>query len=210
MRGYKHLAAAARSWCGTIAGMAHAPVVLAAYTALRAAVAEHSTFDTATQEAIALAVAAADGCDYCQAAHTGAARKAGLTLELTVAIRAGRPTDPKLDALLAVAPQAVTQLGEVDETTWHAALDAGWSLEELAELSAHLVPNMSADGLRRAPRRWSRRRCSTRQPARSRPLGIFRVERCRCPTGGCSSPTVKPGRTRASQVWSSSIRPRAC
>lgn len=58
------------------AGMAHAPVVLAAYTAVRTAIAEHSTFDSAIREDIALVVASADRCGYCQAAHTGAVRKA--------------------------------------------------------------------------------------------------------------------------------------
>lgn len=38
-----------------------------------------------------------------------------------MAIRVGEPTDPKLDALLAVARQAVTRVGEVDEATWDAA-----------------------------------------------------------------------------------------
>jgi AhpD family alkylhydroperoxidase len=124
------------------AGMAHSPIVLAAYTALDAAIAEHATFDAPTQEAIALAVAAADRCDYCQAAHTGGAVKAGLVLQTTVAIRAGQPVEAKLDALLAVARQAATDIGKVDEATWQHALNAGWTLEQLTELFAHLVLNI--------------------------------------------------------------------
>jgi AhpD family alkylhydroperoxidase len=61
--------------------MAHAPVVLAAYAGIQAAIAEHGSFDARTREAIALAVAAADGCEYCQAAHTAGGRRAGLSLE---------------------------------------------------------------------------------------------------------------------------------
>ena len=122
--------------------MAHSPVVLAAYSGVQAAIAEHGTFDARTREAIALAVGAVDHCDYCQAAHTPAARRAGLSLDQTIAVRLGDPVEPKLDALLAVARHAVTDVGEVDEATWQHALDAGWTLEELTELFAHLLANI--------------------------------------------------------------------
>jgi len=46
--------------------MAHVPVVLAAYTGIQAAIAEHG-FDVRTREATALAVGAADDCSYCAA-----------------------------------------------------------------------------------------------------------------------------------------------
>ncbi len=61
------------------AQMAHAPVVLAAYAGMTEALATQSSFDARTREAIALAVGAQDGCDYCQAAHTPAAMKSGLS-----------------------------------------------------------------------------------------------------------------------------------
>ncbi len=124
------------------AGMAHAPAVLAAYTGIQAAIAEHGTFDAATQQAIALAVAAVNGCRYCQAAHTAAGRQAGWSLEQTVAFRAGEPVEPKLDVLLAVARAAAANVGHVDETTWAAARDAGWDSRQLAELYAHVAANM--------------------------------------------------------------------
>ncbi len=122
--------------------MAHAPVVLAAYSGIQAAIAEHGSFDARTREAIALAVAHADDCGYCQAAHTAGGQRAGLSLDETLAARFGQPIDPKLDALLAVARHAVTRVGEVDEATWQHALAAGWSVEELAELFAYLIANM--------------------------------------------------------------------
>ncbi len=90
--------------------MAHAPVVLAAYTGIQAAIAEHGSFDARTREAIAA--------------------------------RFGLPIDAKLDALLAVARQAATRVGEVDEATWQQARDAGWRVGELAELFAYLIANM--------------------------------------------------------------------
>lgn len=123
--------------------MAHAPVVLAAYAGMRAAIAEHATFDAATREAVALAVAAVDECDYCQAAHTGAARKAGLSLEQTIAIRADSVDfDPKLAALLVLARQAAANVGAVSDAAWKDALAAGWTDTELTELFAHVAANL--------------------------------------------------------------------
>jgi AhpD family alkylhydroperoxidase len=122
--------------------MAHAPVVLAAYGGIQAAIAEHGNFDLRTREAIALTVAAVDRCGYCQAAHTLGGQRAGLSPDQTLAARYGLPIDPKLDALLAVARHAVTHLGEVNDATWQQALDAGWSVEQLAELFAYLIANM--------------------------------------------------------------------
>lgn len=123
--------------------MAHAPVVLAAYTAVQAAIREHGGFDAATREAIALAVGAVDDCAYCQSAHTISAQAAGLDLGQTVAIRTDQVDfDPKLAALLAVARQIAGHVGEVDPATWQRALDAGWSDTELAELFAHVAVNL--------------------------------------------------------------------
>ncbi|MQA06728.1 MAG: carboxymuconolactone decarboxylase family protein, partial [Streptosporangiales bacterium] len=95
-----------------------------------------------TREAIALAVGAVDGCDYCQAAHTAAGLRAGLSEDQTKAIRADNPVADKLDALLAVARGAAKNLGEVDDDTWQHAVDASWTDEELAELFAHVIANM--------------------------------------------------------------------
>lgn len=123
--------------------MAHAPVVLAAYTAMQGAIREHGSFDAATREAIALAVGAVDDCAYCQSAHTASAQAAGLDLVQTVAIRDGRVDfDSKLAALLAVARQIAGNVGAVDEATWRRAVDAGWSDTELAELFAHVAVNL--------------------------------------------------------------------
>jgi AhpD family alkylhydroperoxidase len=105
------------------------PVVLAAYTGIQQAIAEHGSFDARTREAIALAVGAADNCGYCQPAHAGGARQGGWSLDEMV-------------ALAAVNRQIVSNIGEVDENTWQQALDAGWTVEELTELFAHVSVNI--------------------------------------------------------------------
>ena len=47
-----------------------------------------------------------------------------------------------MDALLTLARQYTTNIGSVDDASWQAALDAGWTDEELTELSAHVTLNL--------------------------------------------------------------------
>ncbi|WP_435111962.1 carboxymuconolactone decarboxylase family protein [Nocardiopsis synnemataformans] len=123
--------------------MAHSPVVLAAYQGIQQAIADHGTFDARTREAIALAVGAANECAYCQSAHTAAGRAAGWSEQETVQIRSGRiDSDPGLDALLSVAHEIAAERGEVAETTWKAAREAGWSDTQLTELFTHVALNL--------------------------------------------------------------------
>lgn len=123
--------------------MAHAPVVLAAYSGIQRAIIEHGNFDAKAKEAIALTVAAVDRCDYCQGAHTMSAKAAGWSEQQTVAIRAGRVDfDGRLTALLSVVAEAAGGVGYVEDTTWKAALEMGWTTEQLAEAFAHLAVNL--------------------------------------------------------------------
>ena len=123
--------------------MASSPVVLQSYVALQQVIGDYGTFDAATREAIALAVGNVDECTYCQSAHTMGAESAGLTEEQTVSIRNGRVDfDPKLAALLEVAREATGHKGHVQDSTWQAALDAGWTGTELTELTVHVSLNL--------------------------------------------------------------------
>lgn len=123
--------------------MAHSPVVLQSYAALQSVIADHGSFDAPTREAIALAVGNVDDCSYCQSAHTGGGKAAGLTDDQMVAIRRGTVDfDAKLAALLALAREYTADVGSVQDATWQAALDAGWSDEQLTELSVHVTLNL--------------------------------------------------------------------
>ncbi len=122
--------------------MAHAPAVLESYAAIQRVLEEHTHFDRLTREAIALAVATVDECSYCQAAHTAGGKAAGLSEQQTVDIRRGVEADPKLAALLAVVREQTGSVGNVDDSTWQAALDAGWSDVELTETSAVVALNL--------------------------------------------------------------------
>ncbi len=122
--------------------MAHSPAVLETYAAIQEALQDTGTFDGRTREAIALAVGNVDDCSYCQAAHTAGGRAAGMSEQETIDIRRGSVVDPKLAPLLALVREQAAHVGHVRDSTWQAALDAGWSDAELTETSAVVALNL--------------------------------------------------------------------
>jgi len=122
--------------------MAHSPAVLQTYAAIQQVMRDTGTFDGRTREAIALAVANVDECSYCQAAHTAGGKAAGLSEQDTIDIRRDQVGDPKLAALLALVREQTGNVGTVQDSTWQAALDAGWTDAELTETSAHVALNL--------------------------------------------------------------------
>ncbi|MDQ1583127.1 MAG: hypothetical protein QOF36_1181 [Microbacteriaceae bacterium] len=125
------------------AGMADSPAVIAAYDGISTAIATHGTLDARTREAIALAVGNENDCAYCQAAHTGSARRVGFSVEETIAIRANTiDFDDKLAALTDLVREAARNTGSVSPEAWNRALAAGWTRAELSETFAHLAVNL--------------------------------------------------------------------
>ena len=118
------------------AQMAHAPAVLLGYMAMRNALDEHGSFDRKTRTALLLTTAAADRCAYTLAVNTLLARQAGWDEAEILALRNAMPNDPRLSALLGVARQSALNRGRVDDATWQAACEAGWTETELAEAFA--------------------------------------------------------------------------
>ncbi len=120
--------------------MADAPTVLNAFLALDGAIADHTSLDSRTREAIHLAVATVNECDYCQGAYTMAAKAAGFDQEQTVQIRRGQVDgEDQLNALLAFARQVAESKGHVDDSTWTIAQDAGWEQRQLLEAYADTI-----------------------------------------------------------------------
>ncbi|MET3811463.1 hypothetical protein [Arthrobacter sp. UYEF3] len=63
--------------------------------------------------------------------------------EQIIAIRAAEVDfDDKLEAISSVARQAAARTGNVSDATSQAALDAGWSTEELSEAFVHIAANL--------------------------------------------------------------------
>jgi uncharacterized peroxidase-related enzyme len=72
----------------------------------------HGVFTGKEREAIALVVSEVNRCNYCLAAHTGAAFKRGFTKEEILLIRSGEPTDVKLNAIIQLA-QSIAEIKEM-------------------------------------------------------------------------------------------------
>ena len=121
------------------AQMAHAPAVLAAYVGFRDAVGAHGTFAPAVRTAVMLATSGAMHNAYMQAINTMLAQRAGWSERDVLEISGGRlERDGRLSALLAVACDAAIAGGSVSDSRWMAALDAGWTDSELAELFVYV------------------------------------------------------------------------
>ena len=121
------------------AQMAHSPAVLAAYTALRAVIAEHGALDPKVSWALNLTAAAAVGNFYMIGIASRFARMNGWTDAQIAALRDGATTgDSRIDTLTRVVREAAANSGNVTDATWQAARQGGWSDEQLAEAFAHL------------------------------------------------------------------------
>jgi Carboxymuconolactone decarboxylase family len=119
--------------------MAHSPAVLAAYTSLRAVIAEHGTVGPKVAAALTLATAAAVGNGYTIGIASRLALTAGWAEEEVAALRTGVSTgDPKMDGLTRLVREAAAHSGNVTDATWKAAGQAGWSDEQLTEAFAYL------------------------------------------------------------------------
>jgi AhpD family alkylhydroperoxidase len=114
-------------------------VLIELYDAMENVLRERSSLDDATRQAIHLAVANANACEYCEAAYTGAARRAGFSADQAADIRRGSVSDGKLDALLRVCREIAEHNGYVQDATWKAAVEAGWSERQILEAYADVV-----------------------------------------------------------------------
>ncbi len=98
-------------------------------------------------EAINLSVSEATQCDYCLAAHTLMAKKAGFSSKQIHALRRGEyAEDAQLDALVKFAQTLVTTTGTLPEANVTALKHAGFSDRQIVEIisaiSAILFTNM--------------------------------------------------------------------
>jgi len=115
---------------------ARAPAALEALIAMFGATAKGS-LPARTREAIALAVAQVDGCDYCLAAHTVLGKGAGLAAGDIAAARAGTGSPA---AVLARA--LVETRGHVSDDQIAAARAGGLGDGELLEVVANVALNV--------------------------------------------------------------------
>jgi AhpD family alkylhydroperoxidase len=116
---------------------ARSPATLEALVALFGAVGK-GALPARTREAIALAVAQVDGCEYCLSAHSLLGKRAGLSEQDIAAAR----TNTSGDAAVALAHALVEQRGHVSDEQVAAARAAGLADRELLEVVANVALNV--------------------------------------------------------------------
>lgn len=121
--------------------MAQAPAALAGYLGLANALGE-GALSPALREQIAVAVAGANGCDYCASAHTMLGEKRGLSKDELARNLEGTSTNPKTAAALAFVGKIISTRGRLADADLAAVRAAGYSEEEIVEMIAHTSMNI--------------------------------------------------------------------
>lgn len=93
-------------------------------------------------EEIAVAIANANACEYCLAAHTMLGRKAGASADEMAAAQLGTSSDPRTQAALAFALKIVRNRAAVTEDDIGALRAAGFDDEGVVEILAHVALNL--------------------------------------------------------------------
>lgn len=128
--------------------MASSPAVLEGYLGLSGALGSGQLLAT-LREQIALAVAQANGCNYCLAAHSLLGSKAGLANGDVVAARRGDASDPRAHAAIRFALAVVASRGGVADAELERVRGAGFGDGEIAEIVAHVALNVLTNYLNR-------------------------------------------------------------
>jgi uncharacterized peroxidase-related enzyme len=141
----KTLLAAVQSKFGFVPNLAralaNAPAALNAYLQFSGALAE-GVLSAQTREQIAVAVAQANACGYCLAAHCAIGGIVGLTAKQIQGARGGVADDPKTNAILDFSRKLVEARGKVADTDVEDARRAGVSDAELTEVVANVAVNI--------------------------------------------------------------------
>ncbi|WP_457980734.1 carboxymuconolactone decarboxylase family protein [Ectopseudomonas composti] len=117
----------------TFATLAHAPAALSGYLALSQALGK-GTLNAKSREVVALASSQVNGCEYCLAAHTLFAGKAGLS---AADIRSAR--DGEFDAVARLTRQIIESSGRLSDAQLQTARDAGLSDAAIVEVVANVA-----------------------------------------------------------------------
>lgn len=121
--------------------MASSPPVLQGFASNNAALTK--TLDVKTRERIALAVAQANGCDYCLSAHSYIALNlAKISPEEVALNREGRSNEAKADAAVHFSAKVVRDRGDVADADVQAVRNAGFSDSQIVEIVAVIAENV--------------------------------------------------------------------
>lgn len=121
--------------------MANSPVVLDGYLSFSKALSS-GMLSPQLRELIALAVAEANACGYCVAAHTAIGGSVGIGAETMLAAREQSVEDVRISAAIMFANQLLNGRGDIDEEAFRAIKDTGYSDGEIAEIVANVAINI--------------------------------------------------------------------
>ena len=121
--------------------MANSPAVLDGYLSLSGALSK-GALSAKSREQIALAVAQANECEYCLAAHSAIGKMVGLSVDQILDSRRGTSVDPKTDAIIQFARQVVDQRGLVSDANIAQVRAAGLDDGAIAEIVANVARNI--------------------------------------------------------------------
>lgn len=121
--------------------MANSPAVLEGYLSFSGGLAGGS-LDPQLRERIAIAVATANGCDYCLSAHTAAAKIVGVSQDELVAAQQGLSSDHAEATALKFATKIVRARGWVADEDVSALRQARFGDGEIIEIIAMTVLNI--------------------------------------------------------------------
>lgn len=124
-----------------MATMAHSPAVLDAYLSFSGAL-NGASLPARTREAIAIAVAESNGCNYCLSAHTLLGKGAGLSEADITAARSASNPEPRLNAILRFARAVNDARGFATDDDLRAARSAGITDPEIVEIVATVALNV--------------------------------------------------------------------
>ena len=92
-------------------------------------------------EAIALAVATENTCNYCLSAHTASGKMQGFSEEETIAIRNGDVADEKLKVLTDLAKSITSSRGRPEQNLIDGFYNVGYTQAAMSELIALVAVN---------------------------------------------------------------------
>jgi uncharacterized peroxidase-related enzyme len=122
-------------------GLAHSPAALEGYLSLMGALSK-GELTPRQREQIALAVAEANGCDYCLSAHSAIGGRLGLDEAEMRRNRRSESADTRTNALLRLARRVVDTRGEVSDGDLKTARASGLGDGEIVEVVAHVALNV--------------------------------------------------------------------
>lgn len=118
------------------------PAALEGYLGLSSALGK-GRLPAATRERVALAVAQANGCNYCLSAHTYLGKNLAKLDDAEIAAnRGGRSNDAKADAAVRFAVKVVEARGRVAGEDLRDIRDAGYDDGQIIEIVQHVALNV--------------------------------------------------------------------